>query len=327
MQVSTIPEDGSPDVTISPKPPGFLRSISLELLGLLIFIAIFNLLAGVGSAFNETALIILGLMMAVVPALLWLAIFYRIDHAEPEPKRLVIGVYLTGLLLAAALHLPIFGVIFAASSWMGAYWWSHLLGGILVIGMVSMAIVYCAVRVVVFDNPEFDERLDGIIYAVAAGLGVATVSNFVYVLHHGGVDLNIGSIRMVVDTLGYASMAGVLGYFIGQARFEKTPIFYLPTGVVLSAALTGLYFFLIDRTGAGGLTAEVWRDLLLGIFLALVVMGAVSWLVHRANEETVRVSQLSATGDSWEPIPVQESAADTVGNTPGNTAANNGGES
>lgn len=299
MQASVLPERDAPP-SGAPRRPGFMRSITLELLGLLVFVAIFNLLAGIGAGLPDNALIVVGLVMAVTPALLWLLIFYRIDRVEPEPKRLVAGVYLTGLLLAAALHLPIFDVIFATGTWLGAYWWSQLLGSILIVGMVSAAIIYVAVRVVVFDNPEFDERLDGIIYAVAAGLGVATVSNFVYVLQHGGVDLNVGSIRVVVDTLGYASMAGVLGYFIGQARFEKTPLVYLPGGILLSATLTGLYFFLIERTGADSFTGDVWRDLLLGIFLTLVIMGALSWLVRRANEETARVSQLSAAGDSWE---------------------------
>ncbi|HAJ37275.1 MAG TPA: hypothetical protein DCL15_16520 [Chloroflexi bacterium] len=304
MSASVIPDSGPP--AAPPRRPSFLRSITLELVALLIFVAIFNLFAGIGAALNETGLIILGLLMAVTPALLWLLIFYRLDRAEPEPKRLVAGVYLTGLLLAAALHLPIFGVIFDTQSWLGAYWWSQLLGNILVVGMVAAAIIYGAVRVVVFDNPEFDERLDGVIYAVAAGLGVATVSNFVYVLQHGGVDLNIGSIRVVVDTLGYASMAGVLGYFIGQARFEKTPLVYLPGGVLLAATLTGLYFFLIERTGAGSFGGDLWRDLLLGVFLTLVMMGAVAWLVRRANEETARVAQLSASGDSWEAKPATD---------------------
>lgn len=312
MPANTLPEESPPTPTPL-RQTSFLQSISLELLGLLIFVLFFNLFAGVGRALNESGLIVLGLLMAVTPALLWLAVFYRIDQAEPEPRRLVIGVYLTGLLLAAALYTPVYGVIFATDQWVNAYWWSQLLGGVLVVGMVSMAIVYGAVRAVVFDNPEFDERLDGIIYAVAAGLGVATVSNFVYVWQHGGVELNIGSIRMVVDTLGYATMAGVLGYFIGQARFEKTPVYYLPAGVVLSAALTGLYFFLIGRTAVGSLQIELWRDLALGIFLTLVVMGALGWLVRRANEETARVSQLSAAGDSWGPKPTVEATASRGG--------------
>jgi RsiW-degrading membrane proteinase PrsW (M82 family) len=281
----------------SPMRSPFLRSIRLELLGLLLFVVLFSLLRGIGAALTPSGLIGLGLGMAAVPALLWLAVFYRIDQAEPEPKQLVVRVYLAGLLVAAALHQPIYEVWFESSRWLGNYWWSQLFGGILVTGMASAAIVYATVRVTIFADPEFDERLDGILYAVAAGLGVATVHNFVYVIQHGGVDLQIGSIRMVVDTLGYASMAGVLGYFIGQARFEKTPLYYLPAGVTLSAILTGLYFFLIDRTGQEGLHAEPWRDLALGIFWTLLVLGAVSWLVRRANEETARVALLA--GESW----------------------------
>lgn len=308
MQVHPFHEGGPPESSATTQR-GFLRSISFELMGLLLFVAIFHLFSAIGPALDEAGLLLVSLVMAVVPALLWLAVFYRIDRAEPEPKRLVLGVYLMGLLLMAALYQPLFGVVFAVESWLRAYWWSHFVGGVLVTGMASMAIVYAAVRIAVFNNPEFDERLDGIIYAVAAGLGVATVHNFVYVFEHGGVDLDVGSIRIVVNALGYGGIAGVLGYFIGQARFEKTPLFYLPAGVVLSAALLGLYFFLVEQTGSTGLRAEFWRQLLLGLLLTLFVMGAVSWLVRRANEETARVAQLAATGDRWEPKPV-ETASD-----------------
>lgn len=311
MQASTLPDDPARSSGTSPRPrPSLLRSVWFELLGLLLFVAIFNIFPGIGGALDDGGLILLGIVLALTPAVLWLMFFYRMDRAEPEPKRLVIGVYLAGGLLAAALYIPIFGYLFAVDSWLPQYWWSQLLGGILVVGMVAMAIVYAAVRVVVFDNPEFDERLDGIIYAVAAGLGVATVNNFAYVLQHGGVNLDVGSIRMVTNTLGYASAAAVLGYFLGQARFEKVPLYYLPAGVLLGALLTGLYFFILDRAGASSLTGDAWRDLLLGVFLALVTMAAVGWLVRRSNEETMRLSRVVGDGDHWEALPAESTGAE-----------------
>ena len=224
-----------------------------------------------------------------------------LDAREPEPKRLVSTVYVVGLLLAAALYQAVVIGFFDVESWMYSYWWSQLFGEILVIGALSMGIVYLTVRFIVFGHPEFDERLDGIIYAMAAGLGIATVVNFAYVIQHGGVDLGIGSIRMVTNALGYACFAGVLGYFMGQARFEKTPAYYLPVGVAIAATLNGLYFFLLDRTGSGQLGPNPWRDLLLAGFMAFVTLAVVGWLVNRSNEETLRVARLNAAGDAWEP--------------------------
>jgi RsiW-degrading membrane proteinase PrsW (M82 family) len=280
--------------------PSLWWSTLLAFVGLLLFIGIFNfLLPDLGANLNEGGLIALGLIFSLVPALLWLAIFYRVDRREPEPKQMVIAVYLVGLLLTAAIYQPIVQGLFMADEWMYETWWGQLLGEVLLVGGLSMGIVYLAVRVVVYGSHEFDERLDGIIYCMAAALGLATVVNFSYVLDHGGVDLGIGSIRMVTNALGYAGFGAVLGYFVGQARFEKTPAYYLPAGVGLAALLTGLYFFLLDRTASDPFGSFGWRDLLLAAFLTLLVLAFAAYLVRRTDEETARVAGLNSAGDAW----------------------------
>jgi RsiW-degrading membrane proteinase PrsW (M82 family) len=307
MQTTASPADEHSQEHSLRDRPSFWRSILFELLALLIFVGVFNLfLPNLGDNLNDTALIVLGVIFSVIPAAIWLTIFYRADHAEPEPKKLVITVYLAGLLVAVALNQLVLNIIFDIESWMFDFWWSQFFGEILIVGFLSMGAVYLVVRFLVFTQAEFDERMDGIIYAVAAGLGVATVTNFNYVLRHGGVDLDMGSIRMVVNTLGFASFAGVLGYFIGQARFEKTPLYYVPGGLAIAATLTGLYFFLLDRVGGSGLAASAWRDLVLAAVVALATTAAVGWLVQRTNAETRRVARLTASGDAWEPIPAAE---------------------
>ena len=290
--------------------PSLLRSIAFELLGLLLFVAIFNfLLPDLGSNLPDAGLIFLGILFSTVPALLWLIFFYRADAREPEPKRLVALVFLASMLLMAALYEPVINRLFQVESWLYRSWWSHLLGGILIIGVFEMGLVYLAVRYLVYDHPEFDERLDGIIYAVAAGLGLATVINFGYVINRGGVDLGIGSIRMVTNTLGYASFAGVLGYFIGQVKFEKAPIYYLPAGLLISGVLTGFYFYAIDLAGSGGLAPAPWRDLMLGAFLSVMTLAAVGWLVGRSNEETLRVAGPYAAMDAEQRAAAEAEAA------------------
>ncbi|RME53603.1 MAG: PrsW family intramembrane metalloprotease [Caldilineae bacterium] len=270
---------------------GFWVAAIVELIGLLIFVGLFNLAFDrVGAGLDGLPLIILGLLMSVVPAALWLLFFYRMDRLEPEPKEKLFGVFLLGALVAAALTEPILEGFFAIDEWLYTSLATQLVGGILLVGFLQEGTVYLVVRYGIYGNPEFDERVDGVIYAVCAGLGLATVLNFNYVLEHGGVDLGIGSVRMVVTALAHASFAGVLGYFLGQARFEKTPPLYLPAGLALAAVLNGVFFLLEERVTDAGLTVNPWNGLLLATVVAVVTLAAVFWLVERANEETLRVA-------------------------------------
>ncbi len=270
----------------------FWLALLLTLAGLALFLFCFNwLLPSLGDGLNEAARIGLGLLFGLVPAALWLGFFYQLDYREPEPKRLVVHVFLFGALLTAALYQPVLSSLFTLEDWLYEHWWTRLFGGVLVVGFFEQGLVYLAVRYAIFTHPEFDERVDGVIYAIAAGLGLATVLNFRYVVKHGGVDLDIGSIRMVVNALAFASFAGVQGYFLGQARFEKTPIYYLPSGVALAAIGNGFFFFLLERVASGGLSASPWRDLLLATLVAIVTLAVVFWLIARANEETLRLAQ------------------------------------
>jgi protease PrsW len=269
---------------------GFWLAAAVELGGLLLFVAIFNLLDSVGDGLDGPGLILLGLLMSLVPALLWLGFFYRLDRLEPEPKSKLFGVFALGALATAAVAYPLLEGFFEVDQWLYSSTGTQFIGGILVVGFIQAAVVYLVVRYGIYTDPEFDERVDGVIYAVAAGLGMATVINFFYVMEHGGVDLGIGSIQMVVTALAHASFAGILGYFLGQARFERTPIYYLPAGLALVATLNGVFFLLEDRVTTAGLGVNPWNGLILALIMAAITLSVVFWLVNRANEETLRVA-------------------------------------
>ncbi|RIK44289.1 MAG: hypothetical protein DCC55_02970 [Chloroflexi bacterium] len=277
------------------------------MVGLAAFILLFNLVPDVGEEASPATLIGLGLVMSVAPALLWLGFFYRLDRLAPEPKRLVVNVFLLGALVTAALHGPVLHGLFQVDSWLYDRWWLRLLGGVLVVGFWEQFLIYLVVRFGIYTHPEFDERVDGVIYGMAAGVGMATVFNFSYVLTRGGVDLDIGSIRIVVNALAFGTFAGVQGYFMGQARFESTPVYYLPAGLSLAALLNGLFFFVIERVGGGALSDQPWRDLIFAAVVAGFTLGVVFWLVARATEETLRIARLDA-GTGENPVEEQEGA-------------------
>jgi len=282
---------------------GFWLAALMALTGLLLFVGIFNLIfdqigdGAIGDGLDGFLLIFLGLLMSLLPAALWLGFFYRMDRLEPEPKEKLIGVFVLGALVAGAVAIPFLENFVAIDTWLYNSFATQLVGGILLVGFVEEAVVYLVVRYGIYADPEFDERVDGVIYAIAAGLGMATVLNFNYVLAHGGVDLGIGSVRVVVTALAHASLAGILGYFIGQARFEKTPPLYLPAGLALAAVLNGIFFLLEDRVTGSGLTVNPWNGLLLAFVFAGVCLTAVFWLVERSNEETLRVAAVQRPTD------------------------------
>jgi len=217
---------------------------------------------------------------------IWLIFFYQQDYAEPEPKRYIIAVFLLGILVANAVAVPVLERLFRVQDWLYTNSTVQIIGSILVIGLIQEFCKYLAVRYSVYRAPEFDERTDGIIYATAAGLGFATMLNFNYILSNGGVDLGVGAIRIVETTLAHASFAGVMGYFLGQARFERTPVYYLPVGLLLAATLNGLFFFALDRVTTNGLVYTPVNGLLLAAGVAVVTLGVVFMLIRRANRET-----------------------------------------
>lgn len=282
---------------------GLWIATGIEIAGLILFVAIFNFLfPTLGQNLDGPPLIGLGLAFALIPAGLWLIFFYRMDRLDAEPKHMVFNLFLLGALVTAALRSPILHDLFAIQTWLYSAWWAHLLGGILLVGMLDQFIVFGVVRYAIFNHPEFDERVDGVLYAIAVGLGVATVLNFQYVWARGGVDLGIGSMRMVINALAYASFAGIQGYFIGQSRFEKVPIYYVPAGLSLAAIFNGLFFYFLDRTIAQSMTYNPWADLLFAGVVAALTVSFVFWLVARANEETLRLAGKLARGFDERPL-------------------------
>lgn len=265
-----------------------------QIAGLLLFVAAIELVVSlVKPRLEGGALLAVGIVLAIVPALLWLAFFYQQDRLEPEPRGYVLGVFVLGALVASALGLPIIDGVFRTSDWLGHSNTVGILGSILVVGFATEFLKYAAVRYSVYALPEFDERVDGIIYGAAVGLGFATAVNIQYVVQSGGVNLRAGIIRVVVTALAQASFGGITGYFLGRAKFERKPAWWLPAGVSLAAALNGLFTYLrgeVTRTGislTSGGGYNPWPGLWLAAGLSIVVFLALNMLIRRANRLTL----------------------------------------
>ena len=106
------------------------------------------------------------------------------------------------------------------------------------------------------------------------------------------MNLQAAVIRVAVTALAQASFAGLSGYFLGRARFEDEPIWWLPTGVTLAAVLNGVFTTLhgelttpaLNLAGGG---FNPWPGLALAAVFAGGTFGLLYYLMRRANRLTL----------------------------------------
>ena len=149
------------------------------------------------------------LLVAFIPSALWLWFFYRKDRWEPEPKRLVIRVFLLGALACG----PVFLI--------ERYWQlppTVLHEFFLRVALTEELFKILPVVWLAIWHPELDEPMDGVVYAVSAALGFAAAENAVYALQAGNL---LAIVRGFTSTILHVCLSGLVGYAIGMARHGR----------------------------------------------------------------------------------------------------------
>ena len=287
------------------KRAGVWRTGIVAVVGLLIFVAaVVAVDTYLQLQLSGAVLLGTGVVLALVPAALWLIFFYQQDRLEPEPVGNVARMFVIGLALAGAFGIPLTDQFFGVQDWLYRDSATTWLASIFVIGAVEAFMIFATVRYFIFDSPEFDERTDGVIYGTAAGLGYATALNLQFILGSGGAALGPGEIYVAEVALAQAAFGGLLGYFLGRAKLEQEPVWWLPAALGLVTLLNGLFMVLrgqldqgtISVAGQGAGLPSV-TGLLLAGGLAIVVTAAVSVLINRDISRSLADKQPPATAD------------------------------
>jgi len=187
-------------------------------------------------------MVVVLIFIALAPCLFLLWYFYHRDKYEPEPKKLIIKIFLLGALMV----IP--GMIIETILISGL---NTITRGIINIFIMSFIIIapteellkFFAVKRWIYRSLEFDEVMDGIVYTVAASLGFATVENIIYVITHG---IGVGIARAFLAIPGHAFFGAIMGFYLGRARLNKEKEKKLIIqGILLAILFHGLYDFLV----------------------------------------------------------------------------------
>jgi RsiW-degrading membrane proteinase PrsW (M82 family) len=257
------------------------------LVGFVLIAWLVELVAGIDRAVHLGPL--LAAIMSGIPAVFWLGFFYLMDRHEPEPKQLVIGVSVLGMLIAGPLadFVQYQAVPTLAFEMHGIkpFDIDRVIYAVLVAGLAQEMCKYAVVRYTVYLSREFDEPMDGIVYMMACGTGFAVWINYHRLSGQGhSVHLSTAAAQAVVTTLAHASFAGVLGAVMGHAKFSRrsAPVrgLFLMLGLLGAALVNGQYAVVEAWVIPSALTQHPWR----GIgYAALCASGifAVIWFVSQ----------------------------------------------
>jgi RsiW-degrading membrane proteinase PrsW (M82 family) len=168
---------------------------------------------------------------------------------------------------------------FALHTWQSDAWYWSIAVNAMIQGVIQAMVVYVTVRYTVFLFDEFDERADGIIHGTAAGLGSAMLLNFRYVLDHLSLRLDVGAARIIVAALLLGSLGGLVGYGLGQVKFERHSPWFVALYIVSVALLNGVFDWLVTEFSRRQTGSEGWPTVLTAALFALVVLGIVYGLL------------------------------------------------
>lgn len=206
------------------------------------------------------------LSLALIPVVICFLYIYSRDRYDKEPKRIIFLLFLLGSIsvIPAVLLETLFEVETKGADPKLTF----------IYAMLGVAIIEEGVKIFflwigIWKSRFFNERFDGVVYAVSVSLGFAAVENILYVFEHG---VTIGVLRAITAIPGHTLFAVYMGYFFGRARFEvgKKKIGLIFLSLSSSTFIHGCYdFFLM----AGESKNPNLVFLFLPFFVASLVMG------------------------------------------------------
>ena len=113
----------------------------------------------------------------------------------------------------------------------------------IVAGITEEVFKFAVIYLLVWRSPQFDEKFDGIVYAVFVSLGFAAVENILYVLQNG---YQTAMVRALTAVPAHALFGVTMGYYLGIARmYEELRSSYLSKAVLIPVILHGIYDFIL----------------------------------------------------------------------------------
>ena len=201
-------------------------------------------------------------VIAVLPVVLLMVYIYRQDKYQKEPIKSLAKAFIGGMLAIPLDILIVTGInsVLKGSAFTNTVFFSAFLEA----GIPEELSKFIIFMIFIWNDKNFDEYFDGIVYATFIGLGFACVENIEYVFSYG---FQTGVVRALLSVPGHFLFGVLMGYFLSMAKFHrKQRGAFLITGLFAAMLAHGLFDWLLMVSSAlgPGLGSIIYLVFLLG---------------------------------------------------------------
>ena len=182
----------------------------------------------------------LGLGLIIAPCALWLVFSWWAEYRVTAPRQHLIAVVILTMLAANSVGLPLIDQYFRVESWLPlAPALNRILGYTLTAGIVHGVIKYLVLHYTIWPQ-HIRERVDGVAYGIATGIGYATILNIQFIITNPLAPPDIVAFHMFANYALHVSTGIVIGYGISEVRFSNPTPVYLAIALLITAVITGI---------------------------------------------------------------------------------------
>ena len=160
------------------------------------------------------------LITALLPIAILAFYIYRKDNKSPEPTGLLLKAFFLGVLsvplsLCISMPLEILGLYSMEPSTVAGAISTSFWGAAIPEEIAKFTMLWLVLR----KNRYFDEKMDGIVYAVCVSLGFAALENIMYLFTNAENYLSVGIARAIFAVPGHFCFGILMGYYYSLAKF------------------------------------------------------------------------------------------------------------
>ena len=180
------------------------------------------------------------LYIALAPTIIILLTIYIKDKYEKEPIKLA----LTGTLFGFISAIPItFTEKYLLNFIMPDSIYYAFYVSFIIAAFVEETYKYIILKFLIWKNSNYNEPVDGILYAIYISLGFATIENILYVFNPVLGGLKTAILRAIFSIPAHAIFGVYMGYYLSKEKFFKHKINFL--SLLIPIIVHGFYDLLL----------------------------------------------------------------------------------